>query len=329
MQRLVNEFLRIWVRVSLRFYFGKIRVIGRHLIPLHQPLIIVANHQNALLDALLVATELGLKPYYLARASIFKRPWIAFLLHMLHLMPVFRIRDGFQNLPRNEATFRRCQDLLASGNAILLFPEGNHSLKRYLRPLSKGFTRIAFSTLQRHPDLPLSILPVGINYSAHQHPGTNVSLHVGNIIPVAETAFDATWLKERVSNALRTLTVQLPAEDYDSSLQELLQARVDLSEPAALDRGLNLSARQPFLGRWLVHWLYFPIFLIWKSLKPRIQDPVFYGTVKFLIGFLGVPLYFLLIVLTCWIIGSPVLGLLVVISLVVVLYFSRHSHRQA
>jgi len=329
MKRLFNELLRIWVRISLHVYFGEIQVKGRQHIPRDQPLIIVANHQNALLDALLIATELGLKPHFLARASIFKNPWIASLLSLLQLIPVFRIRDGFQNLSRNDETFQRCQHILARRESILLFPEGNHSLQRHLRPLSKGFTRIAFGTLQNHPDLPLYLLPVGINYGAHQYAGSKVSLQVGKAIPVAEADFDAQALKEQVATSLKALTVQIPATAYEISLQKYLKGQVDLSDPAAFQAGLTFPAHRVIHGRPIIHLLYFPLLLIWKFLKPSIKDPVFYGTVKFLIGFLGVPLYFILITLIFCVVGLPLLGSTVVIGLAIVLYVFRHSVKQA
>ncbi|WP_209330135.1 1-acyl-sn-glycerol-3-phosphate acyltransferase [Lunatimonas salinarum] len=329
MQHLLNELLRIWVRVSLHFYFGQIRVKNRSLIPNNTPLIVVANHQNALLDALLIATELGLKPFFLARASAFKKPWIATLLQQLQIMPVFRMRDGISSLSRNEEIFQQCQNLLARRKTIVLFPEGNHSLKRHLRPLSKGFTRIAFSTLDRYPQLPLYILPIGINYGAHQLPWCKVNLLIGEPIDVSESKFDPHTLKEMVASSLRELTIQLPTKAYETSLEKHLKAQMDLSDPEAFRQRKSLSGQMHKDRHRLIQFLYFPLFFIWKWVKPGIHDPVFYGTVKFLIGFLGVPTYFFLISLICRMVGFIVLGPIIVIGLTLALYFFRNSGRQA
>ena len=80
------------------------------------------------------------------------------------MIPIYRIRDGRESLKNNQAVFDLCSDLLQQKEAILMFPEANHNLKRRVRPLSKGFTRILFNTLLQAPETDIQIVPVGINY---------------------------------------------------------------------------------------------------------------------------------------------------------------------
>jgi 1-acyl-sn-glycerol-3-phosphate acyltransferase len=72
MKDLFNAILRIKVKIALHFYFSKIKVYGKENIPKNKAIILVANHQNALVDPLLIATHTRLKPYFLTRASVFK-----------------------------------------------------------------------------------------------------------------------------------------------------------------------------------------------------------------------------------------------------------------
>jgi 1-acyl-sn-glycerol-3-phosphate acyltransferase len=323
---LVNETLRIIIRVALYFYFGSIVVRGKNNIPRDKPLIVVANHQNALLDALLVATQLGLTPYFLTRFDVFKIPVVARMLRYLQLLPVYRMRDGIEHIPKNEDTFERCTQLLSNGAAILIFPEGNHSLERKLRPISKGFTRIAFRTLEQQPDLPLQVLPIGINYAAHQFGGTKVWLHIGKAFAVKESAFDVPLLKSKVKDALIDLISETSAVDDSLSLNlpvdpiNNIPATTPISKP---------PIKKPFImTRTTVHIIFFPLVLVWLLLKPLIKDPVFYGTFKFSIGLVGIPLYLASVCLVTWITGHPFVGLVSISLMLPALFLFRYSPYQ-
>ncbi len=74
---------------------------------------------------------------------------------------------------------------LGRNDAVLIFPEANHDLKRRIRPLSKGFTRIAFGGEEYYNwDLDLHIIPVGLNYTNHREARNIVQVHYGEPIPV-------------------------------------------------------------------------------------------------------------------------------------------------
>ena len=137
MQYIVNEFLRILVKISLKGYFKKIIIEGKENIPKNTPILLVANHQNALIDPLLLATHTGLKPYFLTRASVFKKSFVAKLLNFIYMLPVYRVRDGFSTIQQNQGTFDQTYEVLQRNGAVIIFAEGSHSLKRNLRPLSK------------------------------------------------------------------------------------------------------------------------------------------------------------------------------------------------
>ena len=131
--------IRAYLRLGLFFYFKTIRVFNAEHIPKDKPVLFLANHQNALLDPLLIATNSERFSYYLTRAGVFKKQWVSKLLNQLRMLPVYRIRDGWSNLTHNNPIFEACSNLLHNKEAIVIFPEGSHNLNRTVRPLSKGF----------------------------------------------------------------------------------------------------------------------------------------------------------------------------------------------
>jgi 1-acyl-sn-glycerol-3-phosphate acyltransferase len=138
--------LKYYVPIGFRLYYRQVRVMNAHLVPKKGPVIFAVNHQNAFMDAMVVAVCSVRRPWFLTRASIFKTAMGRFWLGALKMMPIYRIRDGIGQVKRNDTTIHRCQELLIKGQSILIFPEGDHHHKWTLRPLQKGLARIAFST---------------------------------------------------------------------------------------------------------------------------------------------------------------------------------------
>jgi 1-acyl-sn-glycerol-3-phosphate acyltransferase len=319
----VNELLRVWVKWGLSVYFSRIEVSGTNHIPSKTPLIVIANHQNALLDPLLIATMTGLKPYFLARADLFKKPLFAKLLSIIQLIPVFRIRDGLSSISGNQESFSKCEELLAKNQAILIFPEGNHSLRRNVRPLSKGFTRIAFGAVEKYPSLPLSILPIGISYESHQQIGSAVRIEIGKPLKVASFMDDSRRLTQAASNALKKLTVYIPDEDYENTLNTLKKNHIPLNYPVAVRDFLagqqsEYSQKRNYRFSETIRWIplpfHWPLWLLWKGIKPSIKDPVFYGTFKFVIGLVGITIYYISILLLGWLLGYGAGGIIFVLG---------------
>lgn len=172
MKYLVNFTLRLLVKLALKGYFRKIIVDGKENIPQNVPIILVANHQNALIDPLLLATHTTLNPYFLTRASVFKKSFVAKMLNFIRMLPVYRVRDGFATIQQNQGTFDQTYEVLRKNGTVIIFAEGSHSLIRNLRPLSKGFTRMAFGLKEKYPETHPVILPVALDFSAHKRSGS-------------------------------------------------------------------------------------------------------------------------------------------------------------
>lgn len=311
MKDLINAILRLLVKVSLHGYFNKIIVEGKENLPKNRPVILVANHQNALIDPLLLATHTRLNPWFLTRAAVFTNPIVSKLLHFIRMLPVYRVRDGFSTIQHNHQTFDQTFEVLRKNGTVVVFAEGSHSLVRNLRPLSKGFTRMAFGLKEKYPELEPVILPVGLQFSAHMRSGSTVRITFGKTIPVDMPSSHSGKLTKSVENALKSLIVDIPDENYALTLQRLIENEVDLTSKVEvhtfLETGkvLNPIPTVGSLNNKLMKIFNLPLFWLWLWKRKSVEDEVFSATWKFLIGFvLAIPYYFFLL----WLAMDTVLG---------------------
>lgn len=303
--------MRFLVKVALHGYFRKIIVEGKENLPKNRPVILVANHQNALIDPLLLAAHTRLKPWFLTRAAVFTNPTIARILHFIRMLPVYRVRDGFSTIQQNQQTFDQTFEVLRKNGTVVIFAEGSHSLVRNLRPLSKGFTRMAFGLKEKYPELEPVILPVGIQFSAHMRSGSLVRITFGEIIPVDMPSSQSGMLTKSVENALKDLIVDIPIEGYEVTLQKLIGNEVDLTSKKEvhtfLETGevLNPVTEPGSLNNKLMKIFNLPLYWLWLWKKKSVKDEVFSSTWKYLIGFgLALPYYFFLL----WLAMDTALG---------------------
>ncbi len=191
--------LKGYVRFCLRIYFGKVEVVGLENLPKDAPFIFSPNHQNALLDALLIICFTKKQPLSLARADVFKISIVRKTLNKIKMLPVFRPHDGMDQMGRNEAIFNEAVSFLLANNPLIIFPEGNHSFHYYLRSLKKGILRIAFRTqarLYQKPRKGVQLIPTGIDYQGHYAFRQGVLIRFGKPINISNYYED--YLKDPV-----------------------------------------------------------------------------------------------------------------------------------
>lgn len=214
-----------YVRFTFKRFYSEFIVIGKENIPTNVPIIFAPNHNNALMDALAIhaAAPHDLPIVFLARADIFNNKITAKILRFCKMMPAFRMRDGVENLEKNNAIFKRCVDVLNHNKALGIMPEGNQGEQRKLRPLVKGIFRIAFAAQEKHGSSPcVKIIPVGIDYGDYIKSHKHIILSFGKPIEVSDYMSD--YIENPVSatneirNSLKTelsnLTLDLATEEY-------------------------------------------------------------------------------------------------------------------
>ncbi len=170
--------------IVIRLYFKKWQVANYEKIPHKGPVIFASNHQNAFLDPLVIYLSQPRRNYFLVRANIFQNPIARFWLEVLHMLPIYRVRDGLRAVAKNDAIIGKCVKILTGGNnPLVIFAEGNHNLRRSLRSLQKGVARIAFATMEANNfEIDLAIVPTGLNYGRHTRSRSDMLVNFGKPI---------------------------------------------------------------------------------------------------------------------------------------------------
>ncbi len=209
-----------------RLFYKNIIVEGQENIPDDCPVIFAPNHQNALMDPLAVMFSINKQIVFLARADIFKNKIAAKFLHFLKILPVFRIRDGKENLNNNDLTFDVAVKVLESKQRIGIFPEARHTDKRRLLDFKKGIPRLAFMAEEKNDfNLNLKIVPVGIYYSRYNKMRSILHVRYGKPINVIDFKEEYTEnqqkamlsLRDAMEEAMRPLVIDIRSiELYDT-----------------------------------------------------------------------------------------------------------------
>jgi 1-acyl-sn-glycerol-3-phosphate acyltransferase len=245
------------IRPALTFFYSDIKVIGREHIPDNKPVMFIGNHQNSFLDALHIVNNTRHFVHFLTRAEAYGNPLLDRFFYSLNMLPVYRARDGFGTIKRNEQIFEECYERLAQDDALLVFAEASHVMERRIRPLSKGFTRIVFGAEEKYNwDLDLQIVPVGISYGNHRKSRTPVRIEFGDAVPALQYK-EKYWndereaahqLKMEIANRLKKLTLHIPNKKhyalYQLMLDELEPNRGELLEPELVNHRAKVIADQ-------------------------------------------------------------------------------------
>ena len=299
--------VKIYTRIGFAFFYKKVEIHGLENVPKNTAVLFVANHQNALIDPLLLGAFLPRQLYFLTRADVFGRPVIRALLSSVNMLPIYRIRDGRDSLSKNEEVFQKCFQILNNKGTVLIFPEGNHNIQRRVRHLSKGFTRIVFGALDQYGDHELMVVPVGINYSNARNYASSVSLHIGEAIRAndyyqrEQHTVSGAALTKSVRESLKKLITHIEDEenyDYLESCfgeEEFLDPQrvnskleqPELLEPIAKETSTEFNLLQPLVRANSL----FPL-LIWKYIKPKINEEEFIATYKFSVGVTAFPAFY-------------------------------------
>jgi 1-acyl-sn-glycerol-3-phosphate acyltransferase len=198
------------VRLLLWLFYRRIDVIGREHVPRDGPVIVAANHHNALVDPMLVIAVLPRPVMALAKAPLFRHPLIGPFLWMVGAVPVHRRLEAGDDPRKNEAMFAAGIAALRAGGGLLIFPEGRSQPQPLLLPVRTGAARLLLGT-ESAPGGPggVALLPVGMVFrDAGTFRSASVQITIGEPIPTADVV---ALYRERPEDAVRTLTDRLAA----------------------------------------------------------------------------------------------------------------------
>ena len=221
----------------------------------------------------------------LARGDAFSHRRINRLLRRLQLLPVFRTSEGHGNLGQNYATFDACRETFLENGIVLIFSEGRCENEWHLRPLKKGTARLAITSWEKN--IPLQVVPVGINYSSFRKFGKEVHLYFGQPL-------DREAVLQQEPEGKKLL-------EFNRQLQEGLQPLVYEIEDGDENRRRQLFPREknpyrflmmlPAATGWLLH---APLYYSCKLMSRRFYDSGHYDSVLTSLLVVLYPFYLLL-----------------------------------
>lgn len=314
---MLYHLLRILSRLALPLWVRKLRISHPEALRAKGPLLLACNHPNSFLDSVLLDTLFRQPVWSLARGDAFRRPWHARLLRRLYILPVYRTSEGVENLSENYKTFEDCIAIFRRNGVITIYSEGRCINEWHLRPLKKGTARLAIKAWEE--GIPLTVLPVGINYSSFSRFGKNIFLQFGNPITSgmvnlkeADGARNLAFNK-KLEEELRRLVFEIPRNDQAALREQLYHPvpawkKILLALPAALG--------------WILHCpLFLPVkSFVWK----RTRNNDHYDSIMTGLLLLTYPVYLLVITAAAVLLLNSFLPLL----LLLVMPFTAWSFMQ-
>lgn len=176
--------------------------------------LLVVNHPNGLLDALVVCAAAGRPVGFLAKSTLFSMPVLRGWLAAFDAVPVYRAKEA--DTSHNDRTFTLVRERLAAGSWVALFPEGiSHDGSR-LAPLKTGAARIALGC-----DETVRVVPVGVVYESKETFRSRASATFGapvDLAPYRAMARDderaaVRALTDALATALHTVTLEADNAD--------------------------------------------------------------------------------------------------------------------
>lgn len=278
--------LKLYARLAIRLYCRKIIINKPEFLHAKGPLLLAANHPNSFLDGIILTTLFEERIYSLARGDVFKNPKANRILRWVGLFPVFRTSEGTENLGHNYTTFEYCLEGFEKKKVVLIFSEGRCENEWHLRPLRKGTARLANSAWER--GIPLTILPVGINYSSFKKFGKDIHIHFGT--PFSEMEKDINYGRNLLSFN-QELNGQLEDLVYEIEPNDTSRHRSVFSDRISVAKRVLL-----FLPAIIGAFLHLPFYLLvkgithWKFRESGHYDSVLHAGMMILY-----PLYILLV----------------------------------
>ena len=312
MKKLWYYFMRAYIAIGLDFYYKKILVKDKKNITKNKAILFISNHPNALIDPILVATHSSRNMYYLTQAGVFKRKIVKKILESVNMIPVYRVRDGLSSKELktyNDEVFQYCYQILNKKQALMIYVEGSHNIRRKVRPFKKGFARIVFGAMDEYNDLEIDIVPVGMNYTKVEEYASKVSINYGKPIPVRpfweiEDRNEATSrLINEAENKLKLVTNHIDdSENYDEIIKyfepdEFLSPEkvneklkhINLNIPPDKNKKSKINFN---LIEILVRINSFIPLLVWKKSRQNIKQQEYISTFRFAVGITAFPIFY-------------------------------------
>ncbi len=233
--------LQTWARTAVSVVYKPLDVTGLSRLPLDRPVVLAANHGNALGDIAVLLAASPEFPRFLAAATWWKSPPARVLFRLGGVLPIHRHRDG--DTRENTSAFAACNVALETGAHLAIFPEGELHAEPALLPLKTGAARIALGAAADAKLDAVVIVPVGLVYEDRGRFRSHVEVHFGEPIAMADwldryrvDAVDAVLSVTRaLTDALTSVTVNHGSNE-EARVVDRAVAHVEADGPPTNDR---------------------------------------------------------------------------------------------
>lgn len=209
--------VKIWVRFTLHLFCKRITWHDTTILSHTRPLLIGANHPNSFMDAIIIGAYMKLPVHFMTRSDVFKWGWARYLLRQLHMIPVYRIRDGKDKLSLNDSSFKEGCGSLKKGEHVLIFVEGFSNYQTRLQPLKKGAPRMLLQSWDEGTDV--EMLPLWIRYHSFSEFGKSIDIMPGQPFGKKEMPDDLSqgaamqWINQQAAQQLEKLSAVKSPDD--------------------------------------------------------------------------------------------------------------------
>ena len=192
--------LKVWLRLFTRW-----QIKDKENVPSQGPLLVIANHVNYI-DVPLLGVSLGRPVIFMAKKELFHFKWIGHFIGGLGAFPVHRGQLSRKAL-------HQANQVLADGQALVIFPEGRRS---HSGPLQRAFPGSALIALRSGtPILPVAIIGTEKCRGATwllRRPQITVNIGHPFHLPTANGKLSKTELAELTNLIMGRIAELLPVE---------------------------------------------------------------------------------------------------------------------
>ncbi|MDO9373560.1 MAG: 1-acyl-sn-glycerol-3-phosphate acyltransferase [Ferruginibacter sp.] len=298
--------VKIIAKLAFRFYCRHLKITRPGLLNSGGPLLLAANHPNSFLDAIILCTLFKRPVYSLARGDAFKGQLLSRLLLSLKLLPVYRVSEGVENLEENYKTFDACKEIFKQNGIVLIFSEGRCVNEWHLRPLKKGTARLALSCWE--DDIPLKVIPVGINYSSFRKFGKNIDLYFGEYFTASDIGTENGYGRS-IQEFNQVLKARLRPFVYEIANNDSRELQRTFYRPVPALKKIILGI--PAVLGWILN---APLYVLLKKVTNKIlASSDHFDSVVVAMLFLTYPVYVSLLTLTAFLLTGQVASLLLLL----------------
>ena len=169
-EKIPHKIAKLWGKLILKACRIKVNVAGVENISPQKSYIITSNHQSYF-DIFVLLASLDLNFKFIAKASLFKIPFLGRSMKRLGYIPINR-----ENLRSALKSAKAGAELLKNETSILIFPEGTRSSDGELLSFKKG----GLNMFLRQDNI--AVLPVAIKGTVNILRKNSLTIHTGKTV---------------------------------------------------------------------------------------------------------------------------------------------------